>query len=61
MDGISSLASIPSAYGAVGAIESGDGYALKVTKMAMDDTQQLAIQEIQKMLPPSPYTFDVYA
>ena len=48
MDGISSLASIPSAYGAVGAIESGDGYALRVTKMAMDDTQQLAMQEDRK-------------
>lgn len=59
MDGISSLASIPSAYGAVSAIESGDGYALKVTKMAMDDSQELALQELQQMLPPSPYTFDV--
>lgn len=59
MDGISSLASIPSAYGATGAIESGDGYALRVTKMAMDDAQELALQEMQKMLPPSPYTFDV--
>ncbi len=59
MDGISSLTSIPSSYGAVSAIESGDGYALAVTKMAMDDTQELAMQEMQKMLPPSPYTFDV--
>lgn len=59
MDGISSLASIPSAYGAAGAIESGDGYALRVTKMAMNDSQELALQELQQMLPPSPYTFDV--
>ncbi|RKJ41346.1 putative motility protein [Acutalibacter sp. 1XD8-33] len=34
-------------------------YSLALTKRAMKDTQELASQELQRMLPPSPYTFDV--
>ena len=34
-------------------------YALRLTKMAMDDSQELALQELEQMLPPSPYSFDV--
>ncbi len=35
-------------------------YSMAVTKKMMD-TEELALQELQQMLPPSPYTFDVYA
>ena len=53
MDAISSLSS------AYSMSELAEAYALKLTKMAMDDTQELALQELEQMLPPSPYTFDV--
>ena len=36
-------------------------YSMAVARMAMDDAQELAMQELERMLPPSPYTFDVYA
>lgn len=36
-------------------------YTMAVARMAMDDAQELAEQELERMLPPSPYTFDVYA
>ncbi len=44
--------------------EFGQQYAISVTKKAMD-TQEIALQEIQRMLPQTPppmgYSFDVYA
>ena len=33
-------------------------YSISVQKKAME-TQELALQELQEMLPPSPYSFDV--
>lgn len=35
-------------------------YDIAVQKKAMD-TQELALQELTEMLPPSPYNIDVYA
>ena len=35
-------------------------YSISVQKKAME-TQELALQELQEMLPPSPYGFDVRA
>lgn len=55
MDPISSLSS---AY-SISSAELGEAYAMRLTKMAMDDTQELALQELEEMLPPSPYTFDI--
>ena len=57
MDPISAVGS----YSNLSALEIGDAYAMRLTKMAMDDAQELALQELEQMLPPSPYTFDVYA
>ncbi len=36
-------------------------YSLALTKKMMDATEELALGELERMLPPSPYTFDVYA
>lgn len=58
MDPLSTVASMASSYQAADLASS---YSLAVTDMMMDDTQKLALQELEKMLPPSPYTFDVYA
>lgn len=57
MDPISAVGS----YSSLSALELGEAYAMRLTKMAMDDTQELSLQELEQMLPPSPYTFDVYA
>ena len=35
--------------------------ALSVTKMTMEAAEQQAATLVEKMAPPSPYTFDVYA
>lgn len=56
MDPISTVASMPYSMADVPS-----DYAMAVTRMAMDDSQELALQELEQMLPPSPYTFDVYA
>ena len=34
---------------------------MSLTKKMMDTTEELALKELEQMLPPSPYTFDVYA
>lgn len=47
--------------GAYSATQLATDYSMALTKRAMDDTQKLALQELEQMLPPSPYTFDVYA
>lgn len=36
-------------------------YSMSLTKKVMDNYEDLALQEIQQMLPPSPYNIDVYA
>lgn len=58
MDPMSSVASMASSYSAASLASE---YSMTVTKMVMDDAQELAMQELERMLPPSPYTFDVYA
>lgn len=58
MDPINTIASVSGPYSAA---QLATDYAMRLTKMAMDDTQELALQEMEQMLPPSPYTFDVYA
>lgn len=35
-------------------------YSISMQKKAMD-VEELALQELQEMLPPSPYGFDVWA
>ena len=58
MDPLSTAASLTNSYRAA---DMASSYSLAVTDMMMDDTQELALQELEKMLPPSPYTFDIYA
>lgn len=58
MDPMNSVASLVSSYSTA---DLASNYSMSVTKMAMDDAQELAAQELERMLPPSPYTFDVYA
>ena len=58
MDPLSSVASLASSYSASNLAAD---YSMAVARMAMDDAQELAMQELERMLPPSPYTFDVYA
>ena len=43
------------------AAQTAANYSIAVTKKMMDTTEELALQELEQMLPPSPYTFDVYA
>lgn len=58
MDPMSTVASLTSSYRMA---EVATDYSMALTKRMMDDTQELALQELEQMLPPSPYTFDVYA
>ncbi len=52
--------SIASGYGALKSAQLEQQYSISVQKKAMD-AQELALQELQEMLPPSPYSFDVRA
>lgn len=58
MDIMSSIASTSMAYSQA---QLATDYSMALTKKMMDTTEQLALQELEQMLPPSPYTFDVYA
>lgn len=53
------LNNIASSYMSMSSAALAQSYSLALTKMQMDDTQELALQELEQMLPPSPYTFDV--
>lgn len=52
--------SIASGATSMSAAQIGQQYAISVQKKAMD-VEELALQELQEMLPPSPYGFDVRA
>jgi len=52
--------SIASGAMSMSAAQIGQQYAISVQKKAMD-VEELALQELQEMLPPSPYGFDVRA
>lgn len=52
--------SIASGYGALKSAQLEQQYSISVQKKAMD-VEELALQELQEMLPPSPYSFDVRA
>lgn len=58
MDPLNAAASLSGSYSAASLASD---YSMAVARMAMDDAQELALQELEQMLPPSPYTFDVYA
>jgi hypothetical protein len=58
MDMMSSIASMATSYSQT---QLATDYSLAITKKMMDTTEKLALQELEQMLPPSPYTFDVYA
>lgn len=58
MDMMSSIASMDTAYSQA---QLATDYSMALTKKVMDTTEELALQELEQMLPPSPYTFDVYA
>lgn len=58
MDMMSGIASASMAYSQA---QLATDYSMALTKKMMDTTEQLALQELEQMLPPSPYTFDVYA
>lgn len=58
MDFMSSIASTSMAHSQA---QLATDYSLALTKKMMDTTEQLALQELEQMLPPSPYTIDVYA
>lgn len=58
MEPMDTIASVSGAYSTT---QLATNYAMRLTKMAMDDSQELALQELEQMLPPNPYTFDVYA
>ncbi|WP_322172603.1 YjfB family protein [Acutalibacter caecimuris] len=53
-----SIASMATSYSQA---QVATGYSLALTKKMMDTTEELALKELQQMMPPSPYTFDVYA
>lgn len=53
-----SIASMAMSYSQA---EFATNYSMAVTKKMMDTTEQLALQELELMTPPSPYNFDVYA
>ncbi|MCI8856401.1 MAG: putative motility protein [Clostridiaceae bacterium] len=57
MDLMNSIASSAMSMSAASFAQS---YDIAVTKKMMD-TEELALQELTEMLPPSPYNFDVYA
>ena len=52
--------SIASSAMSMSAAQLAQNYDMAVTKKAMD-VEELALQELTEMLPPSPYNFDVYA
>jgi len=52
--------SIASGYGALKSAQVEQQYGISMQKKAMD-VEELALQELQEMLPPSPYNFDVRA
>ncbi|MCI8386524.1 MAG: putative motility protein [Acutalibacter sp.] len=58
MDIMSSIASTSTAYSQA---QLATDYSMSLTKKMMDTTEELALKELEQMLPPSPYTFDVYA
>ena len=52
--------SISAGYGALKNAQVEQQYGISMQKKAMD-VEELALQELQEMLPPSPYGFDVKA
>jgi len=50
--------SIASGYGALRSAQVEQQYSISMQKKAMD-VEELALQELQEMLPASPYGFDV--
>ena len=52
--------SISAGYGALKNAQVEQQYGISMQKKAMD-VEELALQEMEKMLPPSPYGFDVKA
>lgn len=52
--------SIASSAMSMSAAQLAQNYDMAVTKKAMD-AEELALQELTQMLPPSPYNIDVYA
>ncbi len=58
MDMMSSMAAVSTAYSQT---QLATNYSMALTKKMMDTTEELALGELEQMLPPSPYTFDVYA
>lgn len=58
MDMMSSVASTSPAYSQA---QLATDYSMALTKKIMDSAEELALNELEQMLPPSPYTFDVYA
>ncbi len=52
--------SIASSAMSMSAAQLAQNYDIAVTKKAMD-VEELALQELTEMLPPSPYNIDVYA
>lgn len=57
MDLMNSIASTAMSMSAANLAQS---YDLAVTKKSME-AEEMALQELTAMLPPSPYNFDVYA
>jgi len=51
---------IAAGYGALKSAQVEQQYGISMQKKAMD-VEELALQELQEMLPPSPYNFDVRA
>lgn len=54
------MSSIASAAMSMSAAKLAQSYDIAVTKKSME-TEELALQELTQMLPPSPYQFDTYA
>ena len=54
------LNSIASGAMSMNAAQLAQQYSISMEKKAME-VEELALQELQEMLPPSPYGFDVYA
>ncbi len=52
--------SIASTAMSMSAAQFAQSYDMAVTKKTME-TEELALQELMEMLPPSPYNIDVYA
>ena len=51
---------IAAGYGGLQSAQAQQQYGISVQKKAMD-VEELALQEMQEMMPPSPYGFDVRA